>query len=153
MSPATAPAAGPIRWHSLASGLEEAKRAGRPMLVDVVTDWCGWCRRMEKTTYAAASVRDYVERTFVAVKVDAEDDEARARYDGRVVTSREFADRFRVTGYPTTLFLSQDGKLITMVPGYVKPDRFLTVLRYIGDGHYRTQSFEAFAREADAPGR
>ncbi len=149
-APPATPASTPIRWHSLGSGLDEAKRARRPVLVDVVTDWCGWCKRMEKTTYTAAPVREYVGRTFVAIKLDAEDDEARARYDGRIHTTREFADRFRITGYPTTLFLGQDGRLITMVPGYVKPERFMTVLRYIGDGHYRNQSFEAYSREADA---
>lgn len=143
---------GGVRWYPLSMGLEEARLKSRPMLVDVVTDWCGWCKRMDRTTYADEAVREYVGRSFVAIRLDAEDDDRRARYEGRDLTYREFADRFRVTGYPTTLFLTAEGRLITMVPGYVKPERFLTVLRYIGDGHYRSRSWEAYAREVDARG-
>jgi thioredoxin-related protein len=139
-----------IRWVDLGAGLAEAKRSGRLVLVDVQTDWCGWCRRMEKTTYADADVRDYVGRTFVAVKLDAEDDESRVDYGGASRTHRQFADSFRITGYPTTLFLAPDGALITRVPGYAKPGPFLGVLRYIGDGHYKTTSWDEFQRSGDA---
>ena len=142
-----------IRWTELGAGLAEAKRTGRPLLVDVQTDWCGWCRKMEKTTYADAAVREYLGRTFVVSRVDAEDDESRVDYGGASRTHRQFADSFRISGYPTTLFFAADGSLVTQVPGYVKPDQFLVVLRYIGDGHYKTMSWDAWQRAAasDAP--
>ena len=140
------PASEQIRWTDLGAGLSEAKRTGRVLMVDVQTDWCGWCRRMDRTTYADEAVREYVDRTFVASRVDAEDDESRVDYGGANRTHRQFADSFRISGYPTTLFLAPDGSLLTQVPGYVKPDQFLGVLRYIGDGHYKTTSWDAFQR-------
>ena len=141
---------GRLAWSGLDPALAEAKRVNKPVLVDVYTDWCGWCKRMDKTTYGDARVRDYVARSFVPARVDAEDDTQRASYLGQTLTSRQFADGFRISGYPTTLFLAPDGRLITQLPGYVKPATFLTVLRYVAEGHYRTQSWEAFSRDDEA---
>jgi len=143
------PGDGKLAWNELEPALAEAKRANKPLLVDVYTDWCGWCRRMDKTTYGNADVRDYVAKSFVPARVNAEDDVRRATYDGEERTYRQFADGFRITGYPTTLFLAPDGTLITQLPGYVKPQTFLTVLRYVAEGHYRTRSWDAFSRVPD----
>jgi thioredoxin-related protein len=140
-------AGGPgVAWRGWDPGIAEAQRTKRPVLVDVYTDWCGWCRRMEKDVYARPDVRDYLQRKFVTVKIDAEAGDA-ARYEGKSFTSRTLAARFRVTGYPTTIFLRADGEHLANVPGYVPADRFLLLLRYVGDGHLdRGESFEAFVK-------
>ena len=135
-----------LAWNELEPALAEAKRTGKPLVVDVYTDWCGWCKRMDKTTYGHPDVRDYVARAFVPVRLNAEDDRRRATYLGESRSYRQFADGFRITGYPTTLFLAADGTLITQLPGYVKPEMFLNVLHYIGEGHYRTRSWDAYSR-------
>jgi thioredoxin-related protein len=125
--------AGPA-WRSWDAGLREARASGRPVLVDVYTDWCGWCSRMDRDVYARADVQDYLAGNFVTVKLDAESGEA-ARYEGRAYTSRTLAARFGVTGYPTTLFLSAKGPQLASIPGYSPPQDFLLLLRFIGDGH------------------
>lgn len=132
-----APAAGAqgrFAWRGWDEGLREARRTGRPVLVDVYTDWCGWCKRMERDVYARADVRDYLANRFVVVKLNAESQDG-VQYEGRDLSSAALAERFRVTGYPTTVFLKSSGAHLINVPGYVPADRFLLVLRYIGDGH------------------
>jgi thioredoxin-related protein len=149
-TPAPGGSAGDVRigWLELGPGLAEAKRAGRPILVDVYTDWCGWCKRMDRTTYADGEVMGIVGRNFVAVRLNAEDEKKSANYRGDDLSYREFADGFRITGYPTTLFLAADGSLITTVPGYVKPELFRHVLRFVGEGHYKTKTWDTYARDA-----
>jgi thioredoxin-related protein len=148
--PPGARAAGDLRWRAFDAGLEEARAAKRPVLVDVYTDWCGWCKRMDRDVYARADVRDYLARRFVTVKLDAEGTAA-ARYEGRAHTGTTLARRFKVTGYPTTVFLRADGGHLVNVPGYIPPERFLTLLRYVGEGAMeRGEDFEAFARRAGA---
>jgi thioredoxin-related protein len=142
------PAAAEVAWRGWEAGLREAQASKRPILVDVYTDWCGWCKRMDRDVYARADVRDYLARTFVAVKLDAEalND---VSYDGKTYTSRTLASHFRVTGYPTTLFLDPSGRHLVSVPGYVAGDRFLLMLRYIGDGHHaRGVEFRDFAKSS-----
>jgi thioredoxin-related protein len=141
--------AGPA-WRSWDAGLREAGTSGRPVLVDVYTDWCGWCKRMDRDVYARADVQDYLARKFVTVKLDAESNAA-ARYEGREYTSRTLAARFGVTGYPTTLFLSAKGARLRNVPGYLPAPDFLLLLRFIGDGHAaRGEKLEDFLRAAKA---
>ena len=140
---------GPV-WRSWDAGLREAGTLRRPVLVDVYTEWCGWCRRMDRDVYARADIQDYLARKFVTVKLDAESGDA-ARYEGRAYTSRTLAARFGVTGYPTTLFLSANGAHLGNVPGYSPPEDFLLLLRFIGDGHAdRGEKYEDFLRTARA---
>jgi thioredoxin-related protein len=143
--------AGPA-WRSWDAGLREAGASGRPVLVDVYTDWCGWCKRMDRDVYGRADVQAYLARKFVTVKLDAEGSDA-ARYEGRTYTSRTLATRFGVTGYPTTLFLNAKGTHLGNVPGYSPPADFLLLLRFIGDGHAdRGEKFEDFVRTTKAGG-
>ena len=142
---------GPV-WRSWDAGLREAGTSGRPVLVDVYTDWCGWCKRMDRDVYARADVQNYLARKFVTVKLDAESSDP-ARYEGRAYTSSTLAARFGVTGYPTTLFLSAKGAHLGNVPGYSPPQDFLLLLRFIGDGHAgRGEKLEDFLRAAKAGG-
>lgn len=133
-------------WRAWDPGLAEAGNMGRPVLVDVYTDWCGWCKRMDRDVYARRDVQDYLARKFITVKLNAESNDV-VRHEGRTLTSRSLAARYGVNSYPTTIFLSPRGTHLGNVPGYIPPDRFLLLLRYIGDGHMeRGQSFEEFAR-------
>ena len=141
-----------VAWRGWDRGLEEAKTSGRPMLVDVYTEWCGWCRRMDADVYSRPEIRDYLRDRFVMVKLDAEASDP-ARYEGRSFTSRTLAARFGVSGYPTTIFLRPAGDHLVNVPGYVDADRFLLVLRYIGEGHMdRGVSFQEFTKRSASGG-
>jgi len=142
-----------VAWLDWDEGMRQARASNRPILVDVYTNWCGWCKRMDRDVYARADVRDYLAGSFVTIKLNAES-QARGTYEGRSLTSRALASRLGVRSYPTTLFLRPGGARIVTVPGYVPADRFLLLLRYIGDGHLdRGTPFEEFsARTKTAPG-
>lgn len=148
-----APAAGAesVRWRDWNTGMREASESKRPVLVDVYTDWCGWCKRMDRDVYARADVQDYLARKFVPIKLNAE---ARheASYEGKVYTARTLASRFRVSSYPMTIFLRSGGDHVANVPGYIPHDKFLLLLRYIGDGHLdRGVAFDAFVKQSGSP--
>jgi thioredoxin-related protein len=146
--PAAGAAVPGVSWRNWDRGLEEARSSGRPVLVDIYTQWCGWCRRMEADVYTRPEVRDYLSRKFVTVKIDAEAPDP-ARYEGRAFTSRSLAARFGVNGYPTTIFLSPDGDHPVSVPGYVDADRFLILLHYVGEGHMdRGVPFQEFVKRS-----
>ena len=125
--------AGRVAWRGWNAGLAQAAGSGKPVIVDVYTDWCGWCRRMERDTYARPDVSDYLNRHFVTVRLNADSDE-RVVYGGREFSARTLAGGFNVSGYPTTIFLRPTGEHMVNVPGYIGPGQFMRLVRYIGDG-------------------
>jgi len=142
-------AAPAVHWRDLDDALAEAKSSNKIIVADVYTDWCGWCKRMDRDTYSKPDVQAYLDKSFVPVKLNAEAD-TRVHYAKGEYSYRELAAGFGINSYPTTLFLAPDGKHLASAPGYMKAADFLSVLRYFGDGHYKNQSFKEYEAELDA---
>jgi len=137
-------------WRSWNDGMRQAAATGRPVLVDVYTSWCGWCRRMDQDVYSRDEVASYLRSRYVTIRLDAEARDE-ASYQGHRFTSEQLAQRFQVSGYPTTIFLRASGEHLANVPGYVAADRFLLLLRYVADGHAdRDEPFTEFERRETA---
>lgn len=137
-----------LAWNTFDEGMALARQSNKKLLVDVYTDWCGWCKRMDSEVYTDQDVINALQRKFVLVKLNAESDKS-VTYDGRTFTEAQFAGSIGVTGYPSTLFFESNGKPITLLPGFVPPPKFLPVLRYIGDDHYQSLSFEEYLSKTD----
>lgn len=109
-----------IVWEkSFELGLERAAIEGRLIMVDFWTTWCGWCRRLDRTTYADSTVIERC-RNLVCIKVDGD-------------KRKDIARKFRVRSYPTILFLQPDGSPIDAFRGFRPPKKFLPVLDAITD--------------------
>ena len=63
---------GPINWVSIEEASVLYQQNPKPMFIDVYTDWCGWCKRMDATTFQDASIAQYLNSNFYAVKLNAE---------------------------------------------------------------------------------
>lgn len=135
--------AGESSWKSFNDGMAEAKRSNKKILVDVYTDWCGWCKTMDKKTYADATIADYLSKRYVLVKLNAESDK-KLSYRNKQMTEREFSSAFGISGYPSTLFLKSDGEPITVYPGYADAAKFIDVLSFIAEDHYLTKKFDEY---------
>ncbi|MFH1062804.1 MAG: thioredoxin fold domain-containing protein [Candidatus Omnitrophota bacterium] len=104
-----------IAWISDMSVAQElAKKENKPILIDFYTEWCSWCKRMEKDTYSNAKVQETLKQ-FVCVKIDAEQ-------------NRDLAKIYKINGFPSTAFLKANGELIEIIPGYLPPADFLKLL-------------------------
>jgi len=132
-----------VAWHSFEQGLAVSKKEKKMMVVDFYTTWCGWCKVMDKETYGNAKVVKFAKDKLVLVKVNAESNE-KTRFRDKEYTYRDLALAFGVTGYPATAFIDASGEVLTLVPGYIPPDKFLPVLEYLADGHHKTMKFDEF---------
>lgn len=103
-----------IHWErSFEDALKKARKTGKPVLVDFWADWCGWCHRLDQTTYVDPEVVRLAD-DFVAVKVNTEGDPREA----------EVAARYDIESLPTILFLSPNGRPILRVNGFQGPGQF-----------------------------
>jgi len=142
---ATKPPVAPA-WRTWDAGLAEARKTGHPVLVDVYTDWCGWCKRMDRDVYSRPEMIDYLSRNWVVVRIDAEANTP-AHYQGHETTEAQLAGQFGVNSYPTTVMLKPTGDHMVNVPGYFPAGDFKTVLRFIAEGHMeRGERFEDFKK-------
>jgi len=130
-------------WKSFDEGLSLARQEGKMVVVDVYTDWCTWCKKMDSETYADHLVSQELRSHFIVVKLNAESSDL-VTFNGERMTSAQFAQAAGVTGYPTTLFLDEQQKPISVVPGYAPPEKFVDILRYFGEDHYKTTQFQDY---------
>jgi len=141
-----------LKWTNITDGMKQASTAKKKMLVDVYTDWCGWCKKMEKDTYGDDCVKNYLAQNYVLIRLNAESD-SKETVGNEEVTQADIASAFRVDGYPTTVFLTADGQRITSVPGYMKPAEFLQVLKYIGENYYEKMNFQDYLNSQSVPAK
>jgi thioredoxin-like negative regulator of GroEL len=107
-----------IVWrHSLSEALAQASSNNKLIIVDLVADWCGWCRQMEAQTWPNAKVIQQAQQ-YVFLRLNGENEE-----DGI-----ELIEKFQVAGYPTVMLLNADGSEFDRFEGFMSADQFLSRL-------------------------
>ncbi|HSB94242.1 MAG TPA: DUF255 domain-containing protein [Flavitalea sp.] len=141
------------RWITLDEAQKQLNVAKKPVLIDLYTDWCGWCKVMDKQTYSNKQVAAYLEDKFYAVKVNAE---SRNNIDwmgkqfafNAQYKTNDFA-MYLTRGqlsYPTTVIIPTDGSGPQAIPGFLKPGDFEMIVKYFGDGKYGKVPFDEYRK-------
>ncbi|KAB2879412.1 DUF255 domain-containing protein [bacterium] len=137
-----------LTWYGFDEGLQKAKNENKQVLIDIYTDWCGWCKVMDEKTYTDSRIVQYLNSKFVLIKLNPEKD-GPVMFNGKTYNADHFAQGIGVNGYPATAFFESDAKLITLVPGYLKADEFLPILEYIGEKRYNDIGFDDFIKQRE----
>lgn len=108
-----------IKWEKdLATAIKKAKSKNLPIMIDIYTDWCIWCKELDKNTYANEKVIETAKK-IVSVKLNPETSEE----------GEEIAKKYGVKGYPTILFINADGFVLENVGGYVEGEKFVPYMK------------------------
>lgn len=122
-------------WTSIEQAVSQASQENKKILVDVYTDWCGYCKKMKAETYTTNRVQTAIGDNFYAVKINAESGEM-ITYGGEQMSMQEFAMNLGVTSFPTTIFLTPSGEPLGFQPGFIDSETFERLLVYVGDDIY-----------------
>jgi thioredoxin-related protein len=129
------------------------KKKSRPILIDVYTSWCGWCKVMDKETYSNEKVIEYINAHFYAVKFDAEStlpvEFAGKSYNFNARIMVNDLANYLLSGnmaYPTTVFFPSLDAQPAPLPGYMKPAELEAPLRFFGDGAFRKQNYSDYMK-------
>ena len=147
-------AASPLKWYTLEEAMEAAKKNPKPLLIDLYTDWCGWCKKLDADTFGHEGIAKYIGENFYPVKFNAEQRET-VKFLGKEYTpdakERTHPLAMALTAgrlsYPMLVYMKADGQLITTVPGYAAPQQIEPILKFIATGAYETKTWEEFSKD------
>ncbi len=135
-----------IRWMSFTEAMEKNKTAPKKVFIDMYTDWCGWCKKMDVTTFADPNVAKYINEHFYAVKFNTEKEGPitvnDSTYKVNPTYGRSGTHELAVTllqgkmSYPTFVFLDERFNILSPLPGYQQPAQIEPVLKYFGDDNH-----------------
>lgn len=147
-----------VKWLSWNEAAELVANEENPkkIFVDIYTDWCGWCKKMDKDTFQNGEVAAYMSENFYMVKFDGEGKEP-IDFKGKtykfVPQGRKGYHEFAAAlmqgrlSYPTTIFLDEAMNMLSPVPGYQKPKPFLDIAKYFGDDIYKEKDWETYTEK------
>lgn len=127
----------------------------KKIFIDLYTQWCGWCKRMDKTTFTDPTIVAYLNANFHCVRLDAETKETivfgqevyKWKPQGRKGINELGAQLGTIQGrisYPTLVFLNTNLRKIQAIPGYRDAKDLLPMLVYFAENHYRKTPWDKF---------
>jgi len=144
-----------LEWLTLQEAEQKLKTETRPILVDLYTDWCGWCKVMDKKTYSNQQLIKYLNQKFYVVKLNAES-KADIIWKGKTYRfnaaykTHDIALTFTKgeLAYPTTVIIpATDDSEPQAIAGMLEVKEMEMVTKYFGENNYGKISFDAYAKQ------
>lgn len=131
---------GDITWLTIDQAATLQNQDQKYYFVDIYTEWCGWCKRMDKTTFKEKSVIDALNANFHSVKFDAEQKEA-INWQGQQYVFKAGGRKGINTlapvllknrlSYPSFVILDSNRQIISNIVGYQKPEQLIAALNAV----------------------
>lgn len=120
-----------IKWYDFNTGFELAQKEGKIAVIDCYTEWCGWCKVMDKKTFTNDSIIQRFNEKYIAIKFNPELPGEYNAGEGNLLTGRQLLmalSNNKPSGYPTFFFFVPQTKKMFQVPGYHDAKKFGTLL-------------------------
>jgi thioredoxin-related protein len=147
------------KWYTWEEAVELNKTKPKKILVDVYTDWCGWCKRMDKGAFVDTDVTKYLNDNFYPVKLNAEQREnivfGRDTFNfvdtgnGKGIHTLAYALLDGKMSYPTIVYLDEQYRRIMISPGYKESGDLLKELKFAKEEQYNKTSWEEYKNKGE----
>jgi uncharacterized protein YyaL (SSP411 family) len=149
-----------VKWYTWDEAVAANKIEKRKFFVDIYTDWCGWCKKMDAQTFEQAEVAAYLNKHFYPIKLDAEQ-KADIVYNGNtfkwVNSGRRGIHELAYSlldgsmSYPSLVFLTEKEERIMISKGFKKKNEFMKELKFVEEEHFKTTSLNNFKAKGANP--
>jgi thioredoxin-related protein len=145
-----------VHWMNFNQAVELNKKHPKKIFIDVFTEWCGWCKKMDATTYTDPDILAYLNKYFYCVRLDAETGDT-FNFNNHLFTnqqphSRGYTNELASSlldgklSYPTTVYLDESFNRLSMLQSYATPEDLKPILHYFATDKYKTMKFEDFKK-------
>jgi len=132
-------AATSIEWLDFETAIDRNNENPKYIFIDVYTEWCGWCKKMDGFTFKDPTVVKFINENCYAVKMDAEMKEAIA-YNGKLYEYKQVSERRGYNtlamglldnqmSFPSFVVLDKKEAKRGKIMGYKTPQPFLAELK------------------------
>ncbi|HOZ83560.1 MAG TPA: DUF255 domain-containing protein [Bacteroidia bacterium] len=142
-----------IKWMDFESAVAASQKNPKKLFIDVYTDWCGWCKKMDASTFMDDSVAAFINANYYPVKFNAESKDTIHFFDQVFVFVPEYKSHElaisllnRQMGYPSYAFLDEKFAAIKVQQGYMPVETLMPLLKYYAHDAYKTKTFEEFTK-------
>ena len=140
----------------LPDDLDAAAKAGKRFAIMWELRGCPYCKETHFVNFAEPRIADYVRANFDIVQLNIIGSRKVTDFDGEELSEKALAAKYGVRFTPTFQFFpdSLDGlkakapakREVARIPGYLRPDDFLAMFRYVRAKAYETKSFLDFVK-------
>jgi thioredoxin-related protein len=148
-----------VEWITIEDAQKRMESEPRKIFVDVMTDWCVWCKKMDKSTFQKKEIADYLNANFYPVKFDAEQKEDIVFNDQLYQYVKmgkkgyhEFAYSILkgMLSYPSIVFIDENLEVIQPIEGYRGPKEFSMIISYFAGEYYKSVPWKSYSQSQDA---
>ncbi|MGD2033704.1 MAG: DUF255 domain-containing protein [Bacteroidales bacterium] len=149
-----------VNWLTFEDAIEMTRKEPRKIMIDVYTDWCGYCKVMDRNTFSNKYIARYLNESYYPVKFNAEQKEEitfnEKTYKYVAQGSRGFHELAAALlngqlSYPSIVFLDEQIRIIHVQKGYVQAKPFDEIIKFIGGNHFKTESWDEWRADYQSP--
>jgi thioredoxin-related protein len=155
LKPKPASEAEGIKWMTWQEVVEAEKKQPKKVFVDVYTDWCGWCKRMDATTFTNPVIIKYINDNYYAIKFNAETKQP-ISLNGKEYNFvaqgnsgyHELAAQILhyQMSYPTQVYFDESLNEIFPMAGYEDARDFEQLINYVASNSYMSNDYPKFKK-------
>lgn len=126
---AQGPASPGVKWSTLEQATKTAKTAKKGVFVMVYADWCGYCHKMDATTFRDPNVIARIHANFIPAKLNGESGTSMT-LGKRKLTENEWAMEQGIQGFPALVVLDSKARVVVQYPGFLSAPQ---ARQFLGD--------------------
>jgi thioredoxin-related protein len=144
-----------VKWYTIEEAYALNKTKPKKIMIDVFTDWCGWCKKMDRDVFSHPVIARYLNEYYYPVKFDAESS-APIEFNGQkfinegagIRSTHQFANALLKgqLSYPSIAYFTEKLEYMGAMPGYKTPDQLEVILNFIAQDKFKTISLEEFQK-------
>ena len=144
-----------LKWYTLQEAEKLNQVQPKKFMIDVYTDWCGWCKRMDESTFSHPLISKILIENYYPVKFNAETKDTIQFNGGEYINLGKTGRSTHPLAvsmlgwhmsYPTIVYFTEKLEFLGPMPGYKTPDQLEVILQFIAQEKFRSMDMETFQK-------